>query len=373
MGQSVGMGFERDIEVLRDVVLRRDPAFAKVSVDAREAALRALGGLDERDDFLLAAMRVAALGQNGHSRVIPNAAITVVPHRIVLRDGRPALVIEGVARPIQDVNGVSPAQLMRRWSDVLAGNAARRAMLSGIMLAWPAALKHAGLEVADGITYRLEGDISVRCDPSACVPALPLYPVSDPGFLDPSVDDYGLASGSMCVLLDGVCRIRLADLKSVTPDAIAEAVAQMERAPASDSVVDLRGNPGGSFLKALPLIDALDAGTGRCAVLVNAYTFSAAIVTAVLICHRLGPRARLFGADMGDDLTFWAEGGTEALGQSGADLRFSKAWHDWENGQSDATTPSEIAQHLVAGRAMQVTPVPEADQLAAACAFARGG
>jgi len=112
----------------------------------------------------------------------------------------------------------------------------------------------------------------------------------------------------------------------------------------------VRGNKGGDFRKTLPLIWAYSNGgvARRVAVLVDKFTFSAAIVFAALMKHRLGTRLTLIGEDMGDGLTFFAEGGMLDLPKSGAVVRYSTAFHDWSDGHADETTPPEIAKALVA-------------------------
>ena len=88
--------------------------------------------------------------------------------------------------------------------------------------------------------------------------------------------------------------------------------------------------------------------------LVDKFTFSAAIVFAAILKHRLGRRLILIGEDMGDALTFFAEGGLFELPTSGAVVRYSTAFHDWETGTSDETTPAEIARHIVPAGALEV-------------------
>ena len=51
---------------------------------------------------------------------------------------------------------------------------------------------------------------------------------------------------------------------------------------------------------------------------------------------------------MGDATRFYAEGDTLTLPQTGALLRYSTVYHDWREGNFDATTPDAIIKHLVA-------------------------
>jgi len=99
----------------------------------------------------------------------------------------------------------------------------------------------------------------------------------------------------------------------------------------------------------MPLIDAISDGAEdrRVGVLVDKFTFSAAIVFVAILKHRLGTRLDLIGEEMGDGLTFFAEGGTLELSTGGAVVRYASAFHDWAAGRIDETTPSEIAEKIV--------------------------
>ncbi|MFL4471627.1 hypothetical protein ACERZ8_17750 [Tateyamaria armeniaca] len=369
------MNFADDIAVIETEVRGGDPAFDRVPMPEREAALNHLrceAQHGDRDRFLLAGMGVVALAGNGHSRVMPNTAVSVIPQRIVMRDGHPALVEGTRATRILTVDGLPCAHVLAAWDPVLAGNVARRRVLSGLMLGWPAALRHAGCGTGPDIRYRLVTGAERRYSSKDDVPALPLYPFGETGALVPGVDDFGLPDGAVLAMRRGLWWWRIGDLAALDAADVVQGVAAMADDPTANVVVDLRGNPGGSFLKMLPLITWLRGHWkgGRCAVLVNEYTFSAAIVTAALLAHHVG--ARLFGADMGDDLAFHAEGGTADLPDSGAHLRHSTAWHDWATGHADKTTPDEIARHLIAAGPLHVKQVVRAMQEDAACAFALG-
>ena len=328
------MPFETDRALVRSVV-QRDPSFAGLDLSGH---LATMDQATSRDAFLLAAMRVMACAGNGHSRLIPNAAIQVWSKRIVAHHQGFALVHEGEVHPITDVNGTPVDALLDRFRPWLAGTAARQSVIGAIFMAWPSVIG------AHTVSYGVDGGTRrVRVDTLA--PALPLYPMSDPG-LSLGADDTGATWD------DPVWSLRLARFDVPMVSGLAETILTR---PSANIVVDLRGNTGGDFRRILPVIDALRAGWSgsRIAVRVDRFTFSAAIVAAVLLQHHLG--ARLFGEAMGDGLQFWAEGGTEALPDSGAHLRWSSAWHDWETGQPDDTTPPEIAQHMVATGPLQIT------------------
>ena len=178
-----------------------------------------------------------------------------------------------------------------------------------------------------------------------------LYPRNEHGKADPSwfprsyveLGDFG-PRGLLLVLPsffdpDGAALAR----------AISEAAGCVRSRPGAPLLLDVRGNTGGSFLRTLPLIDAIMEGAPdrRVGVLVDKFTFSAAIVFVALLKHRLGTRLELIGEEMGDGLTFFAEGGTIDLSTPGAVVRYASALHDWAEGRIDDTTPSEIAAKIV--------------------------
>lgn len=377
VGQGAAMGFQEDASIVEEIVRTSDPAFAAVHGETLEDAIQrmhvAACGSDA-EDFLLAAMRLVALAGNGHSRVIPNLAISVVPYRIVLRDGRASMVVDGAAEPIVSVNGVETEHLFVKWQALLAGTRTRQRMLSGLMMAWPAALRAAGVE-GNTLSYELQSGRQIVSAADDHVGASTLYPVSDNGFIDPDVDEYAVAAGAMAAWQDGFWHLRIAELKDVRAAEFSTLVKRVQTRPDAGMVIDLRGNTGGDYTKALPLIDwlATQWRGARCAVLVNGYTFSAAIVVAVLLVHHLGARVRLFGSDVGDALAFHAEGDTAQLPQSGGLFRYSSAWHDWENGIVDVTTPEIIAQDMVGIGALEIVPVSEVLQMETATMFAQGG
>ena len=81
--------------------------------------------------------------------------------------------------------------------------------------------------------------------------------------------------------------------------------------------------------------------------LVDKFTFSAAIVFVAILRYQLGRKLKIVGEKMGDGLRFFAEGGLIELPASGAVVRYSSALHDWETGSADQTTPPDIARQLV--------------------------
>ncbi len=363
------MSFAPDTDIVATIAGGRDPALGRVSVDRLQRSLRELRALDgcgEVDRYLLTAMRLFALAGNGHTRLIPNAAIQVLPLRFValgadvfLGDGTDA-VSDHVDARLVAVNGLTVDELLSRASPFLAGTPARQRAVGAILFAWPEALRELGVPPRDGrVVYAVEhaaGDTRSFAVPVATrVPASKHYPMREHGAPrhprppGPWAEAVSVGPNVGCIRLpDFFC------------EQDAEIEANLERAarnilsePGQNLVFDVRGNPGGDFLRTLGLVTALvDGWRGeRFAILVDKFTFSAAIAFVAILTQRLGRPFRIIGEAMGDDTRFHAEGGIEPLPGSGAVVRYSTAWHDWETGRPDRSTPAEIARHLVpAGR-----------------------
>ena len=104
------------------------------------------------------------------------------------------------------------------------------------------------------------------------------------------------------------------------------------------AIVDLRFNGGGDYTKVHGFIRELPthiADDGRLYVLVNNETFSAALSAAAWLKHYGGAKTVLVGEPLGDRLTFWAEGGSLQLPNSGLLINYSTGYHDWANGCRD--------------------------------------
>ena len=354
------MGRDADFEMI-DWVVANDPSFATVPTDRIESALGVLRRYGSDADFIFAAMQCLALPMNGHTRLIPNHVIDVLPIRFVTL-GTDIWLVDGDVEPaaldhrLIAINDQPIESLLSRWSPFLAGTASRKQVIGPLFSAWPAALARAGSSGCNGVVrYELEckgerRDLSIRVDRAG--PAISYYPVSERGRLHADIDPYGVsAEFGSCLYL------RLADFVDDTGYDAALSLARrvIPVSPKQGLVIDLRGNPGGDFLKRLDLIECLgDLWNGsRCAVLIDKFTFSAAIVFAALVAVRLTGRVRFFGETMGDGLEFYAEGGILTLPGCGAAVRYSNGHHDWATGKTTATTPADIVPHLVAAGQMQ--------------------
>lgn len=354
-----------DLEQIVKTVLPVDPSFRSIGREEldryiNEARERALA--NSKDDFLLSLMRLLALPANGHTRLIPNDAISVLPLRFVAIGTATRLLdatseySEAIGGELISINGVPAGEIERSAETYLAGTPQRKRVIGAILFAWPGALQRLGVSSgSDKITYKIR-DIAGRMselslDAANLGPTSTFYPRNEHGKADASwlprpycrVKDFG--QSGMLMILPSFFDPGETELSS----AIVEAAERVRSRPGSPLLIDVRGNTGGDFLRTMPLIDAISRGSEdrRVSLLVDKFTFSAAVVFAAIMKYRLGERLVLIGEEMGDGLTFFAEGGTIDLASSGAVVRYSTAFHDWAGGRIDETTPAEIAQRIV--------------------------
>ncbi len=364
------MSLTEDLNQILETVLPTDPSFRRIEravIDSCicETRRHALEGSNEA--FLMSAMRLLALPDNGHTRLIPNGAIEVLPLRFVTV-GRSVQLI-GAAPEITAprgeliaVNGADLSWIEAAAEQFLAGRHQRKRVIGPILLAWPYALARLGFASGSGTTeYRLRDEngqiTNLKVANGHTVPGSALYPRNEHGKDDPTWQpeafveiknwqDLGL-SIALPSFFDPNETALLAGIS-----AAAERVRACSNKPL---LIDVRGNTGGDFLLTMPLIDAIsESAIKQIVVLVDKFTFSAAIVFVAILKHRLGNRLTLIGEEMGDGLTFFAEGGLLDLPASKAVVRYSSAFHDWKNGTADETTPPEVARKIVAVGALNL-------------------
>ncbi|TKV75100.1 peptidase S41 [Rhizobium sp. AU243] len=357
------MSLTQDLEKILEIVLPTDPSFRRIEQATMDSCIcdtRRYAVEGSKEAFLFSAMRLLALPDNGHTRLIPNDSIAVLPLRFVsvgtvvqLTDA--ALETTAPRGELIAVNGTPLGQIEAAAEKFLAGTRQRKRVIGPILLAWPYALAHLGFSSKENTTeYRVKDEngriADLKVENGHTVPASMLYPRNEHGKADPAwkperfveIKDWqGLGfSISLPSFFDPA--------ETALPKAISGAAEHVSTCPNKKLLIDVRGNTGGDFLQTMPLIDAISENAGRqVAVLVDKFTFSAAIVFVAILKHRLGHRLKLIGEEMGDGLSFFAEGGLLDLPTSGAVVRYSSAFHDWENGTSNETTPAEIAQQMV--------------------------
>jgi hypothetical protein len=104
-------------------------------------------------------------------------------------------------------------------------------------------------------------------------------------------------------------------------------------------VIDLRFDTGGDYpdlLEAMRELPSRLAADGKAVVIMENTTFSAAIITAALVKHFVGPqRTVIVGERPRDRLVFWAEGNQMTLPNSKIAVNISTGMHDWARGCRD--------------------------------------
>ncbi len=359
------MSLSQDLDRILNVVKRTDPSFATVDpgkIDTHIEDAERHASQNARERFLLSAMRLLALSGNGHTRLIPNDTISVLPLRFVAI-GR-SVFLTKTSMPLTEfapskliaVNGTPVEKIERAAASLLAGTRQRKRVIGPLTFAWPAALADLGFAPFGHETqYHLEGTDGrtsiVRVANDDTVVASEMYPRNEHGQNDPLWNYSGFVEIHDCS--EKGLALKLPSFfdpnESALPEAIDRAATRVQTRRDCILVIDVRGNTGGDFLATMPLIDAITESAWRCgcAVLVDKFTFSAAIVFVAILRYRLGRKLKIVGEEMGDGLRFFAEGGLIELPTSGAVVRYSSALHDWETGSADQTTPPDIARQLV--------------------------
>jgi hypothetical protein len=359
------MSMIQDLDQIVRTVLPTDPSFrgiGRADIDRHIDEARQNALANAKDEFLLSLMRLLALPGNGHTRLIPNAAISVLPLRFVtigtavhLLDAAPGIA-GGIGGELISIDGVPIGEIEVEANRFLAGTRQRKRVIGPILFAWPGALLRLGAySGGDTIEYRIRGETGriseLVLDAANRIPGSAFYPQNEHGKADASwspksfleVKDFGQL-GLLLVLPSF-----FDPGEKGLSEAISDAADRLRSRPHAPILIDVRGNTGGNFLQTKPLIDAVSEGAEgrRVGLIIDKFTFSAAIVFVAILKYRLGARLSLIGEEMGDGLTFFAEGGTIGLSSSGAVVRYSSAFHDWAGGCIDETTPSEIAKEIV--------------------------
>ncbi|TMV61960.1 peptidase S41, partial [Thioclava sp. BHET1] len=312
------MSMIEDLKRIVTMVLPTDPSFRLIGREALDRHIDEAGQsalAHSKDDFLLSLMRLLACPGNGHTRLIPNDAISVLPLRFVTIGTAIRLLdaasdfSEVIGDVLLSVNGVPADDIERSAQTYLAGTAQRKRVIGPILVAWPAALRRLGVSSGgDPIEYRLRNKAGrireLSVDAANLVRASRFYPRNEHGKAEASwspksyleIKDFGLPG--MLMVLPSF----FDPGETALSDAIAEAADLVRSCPATPLLIDVRGNTGGDFLRTMPLVDAISEGAEdrRIALLVDKFTFSAAIVFVAILKHRLRERLLLIGEEMGD-------------------------------------------------------------------------
>lgn len=115
---------------------------------------------------------------------------------------------------------------------------------------------------------------------------------------------------------------------------------EAKRKEVTNYVLDLRFNQGGSNYsrpwKFINFVKESLESNQKCWIIIGNSTFSAGIITVAYAKYIIGDKAIIIGEEVGDRLTFWADGGTTmTLPNSGISPRIWTAYNDWKNGCKD--------------------------------------
>lgn len=366
-----------DLAAFRHDFLAVDQSYVAVTraeAERRLASLDAAVGKISDVRFAIVLEQIAALADNGHTRVIVRGAAAGgrVGIRLAPLDGN-FYVLRATADhadllggKLVSIDGVPVARLRDSAHTLTGGIASHRDIAAPAFFESPAQLNALGLtRSATQATYTFTGPDGRRYEATLTIVADPAAGMVGPvSVLDPAAGSDG-ATGWRTLLapakapwslqefsrtmrcrdapeLDAVVMQLRANVDGQVPIAtFLETCDSTRRAAGRKNVVlDMRMNGGGNlqltrdFMSSLPA--RLPAG-GRVVVLTAPWTFSAAISSVGYLKQAGGDRVVLVGEPPGDRLRFWAEGGPRTLPRSGALLLAATQRHDYLTGCKNFT------------------------------------
>jgi hypothetical protein len=343
-------------------------AEARAEAQRRIAELANLKTVIPRPNFRVALMEIAALADNGHTRLDSDSGadpmelpvrVAAFPDgiyvlhttkeyadllggRIVSIDGHP---VDEVMTRLEQLRGGTPqwrkewAQVYISWQDVLVGAGIAPDMVHST---WTAT-SPSGATVTRILTpYKPsedEPDIFVNriyspeplkelgADWVAYQPDRPL-PVT---FADFDTTFRRVRLPRSCVMLiefrsnDDVGNDHIMEFEAATK-------ADMQASKPCQLIFDNRFNAGGNLTKTIFFakdLPDLISPSGHIYLLTSGMTFSAGITTTALIKHAGGDRVTILGEPVGDRLAFFAEGGRGCLPNYPLCLHYETGKHDY--------------------------------------------
>ena len=349
-------------------------ARARAGAQGRLAELTDLKAVLPRPNFRVALMEIAALSDNGHTRVdsdsgadpmelrvrvaafsdgiyvmhATQAYADLLGGKLVSIDGHP---IDGVMARLEQLRGGTPqwrktnALVYITWQDVLVGAGIAPDMGHST---WTV-ISPSGATVTRTLTpYKPsddEPDIFVnRIYSNEPLKALGADWVAyqPDRSLPITLSDFDTTFRR--VRLPGSC-VMLIQFKSnddVGNDRImpfeAATKADMKANQPCELIVDNRFNDGGNLTKSVFFSNALPdliAPSGHIYLLTSGMTFSAGITTTALVKHAGGQRVTILGEPVGDRLAFFAEGGRGCLPNYPLCLHYEDGKHDYGHSCTD--------------------------------------
>lgn len=362
----------RDLAAFRDGFMATDIAYspaARAEAQRRLIVLKNNAGTVSQAYFELELSRIVALADNGHTAVFP---FFRAPHfnRIPIRlaaFGEDFYVVRAAPEyadllgarlvaidnhPITDLRAASRSLMggVNSWRDRYANCLFESPeQLNALNLATSAdAASYRFASAAGETERRITADhAQVAIDFSAgmnrdLLPAPNAAEANWRTLLDPARAPWSLQSPEQrhrwrnAPEIDGMV-IELRQNNDAESESIADALARIDAAIAQhhprNLVLDMRLNSGGDLNTTRDFVQALPARIpGRIFVLTSPWTFSAAISTTGYLEQAAPDRVTIVGEHVGDRLQFFAEGGPEALPNSGLMILAARERHDYLTG-----------------------------------------
>jgi hypothetical protein len=342
-------------------------AAARREAQARLAGMRSARNALDPAFFRVALQQIAALADNGHTRVYPGpeGRFPVIPLRVfpfadglyVLRAKAESADLLGTR--VVRIDGHPVSEVLQALKQLQGGTDALRELQTYGHVFTPRLLHALGLaNDPERVTYVFEGSTGASLERT-----LSGAPAAEPGpdhgyaLLGSDRPEYERVGWKALAaengkpvafrefnrvfrrFRDGDSCILTLQLKSNhdsggerIADFLKESEAEMRRRSVCALILDMRYNGGGdysqtaAFAKRLPQLVAPQA---QVYILTSGQTFSAGITTVAFVKEAFGERAAIFGEPVGDRLQFWAEGGTACLPNAKLCFRYSTGMHDY--------------------------------------------
>lgn len=353
------------------------------STEARAQAQRRIAELADsktvvpRPNFRVALMEIAALADNGHTRVGSDSGADPMelPVRVAaFSDGIYVLhatkaYADLLGGKIVSIDGHPIDQVMARLEQLRGGTPQWRKAYGEVYISWQDVLVGAGIAPDMGRSIWTATSPSGTTVTRTLTPYTPsedepdmlvnrIYsnePLKDLGadwvayqpdrslpitFSESDTTFRRVRLAHSCVMLiqfrsnDDVGNNHIRDFEAATE-------ADMQAQKPCQLIFDNRFNGGGNLTKTIFFakhLPDLIAPSGHIYVLTSGMTFSAGITTTALIKHAGGDRVTILGEPVGDRLAFFAEGGRGCLPNYSLCLHYQTGKHDYGHSCPDWNT-----------------------------------
>ncbi len=352
---------QADLAFLAEEFAEREQSFTPQTRALFDARIAEIDGRLESlsdDEFLAAVQWAVAAADNGHTETLTHEKqrlrLPLDLHWfadglfvVAVRPGNEA----SLGARVLAIDGKTPDDLLAALDPYSPGTDEHARVLSGYFLERPQLLAAIGSAAeADALTLTLElpgGEVvtqrfqaRVGESTAKAADALPLLGPDTPLPLYLREPDEA-AFVAWLPESDAVyIRINRNDDEAL-PRRLEAIAREVERRAPRNVIVDLRLNGGGNYELTAPFAEAMAGRVppdGKLFLILGNRTFSAGLINAAILKAGAGGNAVIVGERVGDDLTFWSEGGFLALPNSGLRIHYSDGYHDWRDG-FDAADP----------------------------------